>query len=123
MAETEQAGKRQYPRRKVFTYCRVIWSSKQASYQVPGMTVDVCRNGLSVLLRNPAQPVWMEATIHITNDLELRAAPVHKQLWKKRVEGSQVGFAITQIVSGERRWESLCNGANGSHSTTPQGRV
>ena len=111
MDETEQPGKRQYPRRKVFTFCRVVWSSPQASYQVPGMTVDVSKNGLAVLLRNPARPIWMDATIHITNDLELRASPVHKQAWTKRVEGSQVGFQVKQVVSGERQWEAMCNGS------------
>lgn len=115
MAETE-SGKRQYPRKKVFTYCRVVWSSKRASYQVPAMTVDVSRKGLSVLLRNPAQLIWEEATIHIPKNLELRAAPIHRQPWATRVNGSQVGFAIKQIVSGERQWEAMCNGANGSHS-------
>ena len=80
------------------------------------MTVDVSKNGLAVLLRNPAQPIWQEATIHITNDLELRAAPVHKQSWVKRVDGSQVGFAVKQIVSGKHQWEAMCNGYSGSHS-------
>lgn len=121
MPETEQQGKRQYPRQKVFTYCRVVWSSKQASYQVPAMTVDVSRKGLAILLRTPAQPIWMEATIHILNDLEIRAAPIHKRPWANRVDGSQVGFAIKQIVSGERQWEAMCNGHNGSHPVVPQG--
>lgn len=116
MDETAEPSRRQYPRKKVFTFCRVVWSGKQSSYQVPGMTVDVSKNGLAVLLRNPAQPIWQEATIHITNDLELRAAPVHKQSWVKRVDGSQVGFAVKQIVSGKHQWEAMCNGANGSHS-------
>jgi hypothetical protein len=107
----------------MFTYCRVVWSSEQASYQVAGMTVDVSKNGLAVLLRNPAQPIWQEATIHILNDLQLRAAPVHKQAWTKRVDGSQVGFMVKQIVSGEQQWEAMCNGSNGSHSVTPQGQV
>lgn len=110
MADTAQPGKRQYPRQKVFTFCRVVWSSKQASYQVPAMTVDVSRRGLAVLLRNPAQLIWEEATIHIPSDLEIRATPVHKQPWASRVNGSQVGFAIKQIVSGERQWEAICNG-------------
>ena len=113
---TAQPSRRQYPRQKVFTYCRVVWAGKQSSYQVPGMTVDVSRKGLSVLLRTPAQLIWQEATIHILHDLELRAMPVHKQPWLNRVEGSQVGFAIKQIVSGERQWEAMCNGHNGSHS-------
>ncbi len=120
MAETEQANKRQYPRRRVFTFCRVVWSSPQASYQVPAMTVDVSKKGLAVLLRNPAQPIWMEATIHLMKDLEVRAMPVHKQPWQNRVEGSQVGFAVKQIVSGERVWEATLNGANGSHPVLPQ---
>ena len=85
------------------------------------MTVDVSRKGLAVLLRNPAQPIWMEATIYIPNDVELRAAPVHKQSWDKRVAGSQVGFAVKQIVSGEREWEAMSNGASSSHSVMPQG--
>ena len=123
MPETEQPGKRQYPRQKVFTYCRVVWSSKQASYQVPAMTVDVSRKGLAILLRTPAQPIWMEATIHILNDLEIRAAPIHKRPWANRVDGSQVGFAIKQIVSGERQWEAMCNGSNGSHVVNPQGQI
>ena len=123
MPETEQPGKRQYPRQKVFTYCRVVWSSKQASYQVPAMTVDVSRKGLAILLRNPAQPIWMEATIHILNDLEIRAAPIHKRPWANRVDGSQVGFAIKQIVSGEQQWEAMCNGSNGSHVVNPQGQI
>ena len=123
MPEPEQPGKRQYPRRKVFTFCRVVWSSKQASYQVPAMTVDVSRKGLAILLRNPAQPIWMEATIHITNNLELRAAPVHKRPWTNRVDGSQVGFMVKQVVSGERQWEAMCNGANGSHVVNPQGQI
>jgi hypothetical protein len=121
MNETAQPSRRQYPRKKVFTYCRVVWSSPQASYQVPGMTVDVSKNGLAVLLRSPAQPIWMEATIHLLKDLELRAAPVHKQAWTKRVEGAQVGFMVKQIVSGEREWNAMCNGANGSHPVLPQG--
>lgn len=116
MAETERPNKRQYPRQTVFAFCRVVWSSKQASYHVPAMTVNVSRKGLSVLLRNPAQLIWEEATIHIPKDLEIRATPVHKRSWANRVEGSQVGFAIKQIVSGERQWEAMCNGANGSHS-------
>jgi hypothetical protein len=123
MPETEQPGKRQYPRQKVFTYCRVVWSSKQASYQVPAMTVDVSRKGLAILLRTPAQPIWMEATIHILNDLEIRAAPIHKRPWANRVDGSQVGFAIKQIVSGEQQWEAMCNGSNGSHVVNPQGQI
>jgi len=121
MPETEQPSRRQHPRRKVFTYCRVVWSSPQASYQVPGMTVDVSKNGLAVLLRNPAQPIWMEATIHILKDLEVRAMPVHQQPWANRVEGLQVGFAVKQIVSGEREWAAMCNGANGSQPVMPQG--
>lgn len=120
MPDPEPPGKRQYPRQKVFTYCRVVWSSPQASYQVPGMTVDVSKKGLAVLLRNPSQPIWMDATIYITNEIELRAAPVHRQAWTKRVEGSQVGFLVKRIVSGERKWESLCNGRNGSHPVVPQ---
>jgi hypothetical protein len=120
MADT-QTSRRQYPRQKVFTYCRVVWSSPQASYQVPGMTVDVSRRGIAVLLRNPAQPIWKEATIHILQDLELRAHPVHKQPWLSRVEGSQVGFAVKQVVSGQREWEAMCNGANGSQPVQPQG--
>lgn len=121
MAETELINRRQYPRQRVYTFCRVIWSSPQASYQVPGMTVDVSKKGLAVLLRNPAQPLWMEATIHILKDLELRAMPVHKQPWLNRVEGLQVGFAVKQIVSGQRLWEAMCNGGNGSHQAMPQG--
>jgi hypothetical protein len=121
MAESEHANKRQYPRKKVFTFCRVVWSSPQASYQVPGMTVDVSRKGLAVLLRNPAQPIWMEATIHILKDLEVLAIPVHKQPWVNRVEGSQVGFSVKRIVSGERQWESLCNGAHDPATVLPQG--
>jgi hypothetical protein len=120
MVEAE-LGKRQHPRQKVFTYCRVVWSGGQSSYQVPAMTVDVSRKGLSVLLRNPAQPIWEEATIHIPKDLEIRAAPVHKQPWQNRVAGSQVGFAIKQIVSGRRQWEVLCDGDNSSHVVIPQG--
>lgn len=120
MPDFESPGRRQYPRQKVFTYCRVVWSSPQASYQVPAMTVDVSRRGLAVLLRNPAQPVWMEATIYIPNDVELRAAPVHKQPWEKRVAGTQVGFAVRQVVSGERQWEAMCNGAGNSKPVLPQ---
>jgi hypothetical protein len=123
MAETEQLGKRQYPRQKMISFCRVVWSSKQASYQVPAMTVDVSRKGLSVLLRNPAQPIWEEATIHIPKDLEIRAAPIHKQPWTNRVDGSQVGFAIKQIVSGQRQWETICGGIDGSPLVIPQGQL
>jgi len=119
--DPEYAGRRQYPRQKVFTFCRVVWSNPQASYQVPAMTVDVSLKGLAVLLRNPAQPIWMEATIYVLKDVELRAAPVHKQPWDKRVAGTQVGFAVKQIVSGERQWEAMCNGAGGAHSVMPQG--
>jgi hypothetical protein len=119
MAETE-SGRRQYPRQKVFTFCRVVWSSKLTSYQVPAMTVDVCRKGLSVLLRNPAQPIWEDATIHIRKDLEIRAAPIHKQPWANRVEGSQIGFAIKQIVSGQRQWETMCNDPYGGSDTQPK---
>ena len=115
MPETAQPSRRQYPRQKVFTFCRVVWSSPQASYQVPAMTVDVSRKGLAVLLRNPARPIWMEATIHILKDLEVRAMPMHRQPWASRVDGSQVGFAIKQIISGERLWEAMCNGHNGAH--------
>ena len=121
MPDPELPGKRQYPRRKVFTFCRVVWSSRQASYQVPGMTVDVSKKGLAILLRNPAQPIWMEATIHILKDLEVRAVPVHKQRWADRVEGSQVGFTVKQIVCGERQWEAMLNGASGSQPVLPQG--
>ena len=121
MAEGERANKRQFPRRKVFTFFRVVWSSPQASYQVPGMTVDVSKKGLAILLRNPAQPIWMEATIHILKDLEVRAVPVHKQRWADRVEGSQVGFTVKQIVCGERQWEAMLNGASGSQPVLPQG--
>jgi hypothetical protein len=121
MPETDYANKRQYPRRRVFTFCRVVWSSPQASYQVPGMTVDVSKNGLAVLLREPAKPIWMEATIHLMKDLEVRAMPVHKQPWAKRVDGLQVGFAVKQVVSGEREWNAMCNGANGSRPVLPQG--
>lgn len=112
MAETEIPSRRRHPRQKVFTFCWVVWYSEQASYQVPAMTLDVSRNGLAVLLRNPSQLIWQEATIRIPNDLEIRAAPVHKRPWANRVDGSQVGFAIKQIVSGERQWEAMCNGSH-----------
>ncbi len=115
MDETEQPSKRQYPRQKVFTFCWVVWYSEQASYQVPAMTVDVSRNGLAVLLRNPSQLIWQEATIRILKDLELRAKPVHKQPWAGRVDGTQVGFEIKLIASGASQWEAICNGSNGSH--------
>ena len=121
MAGNGQPSRRQYPRQKVFTYCRVVWSSPQSSYQVPGMTVDVSRKGLAVLLHHPAQPIWMEATIHLMKDLELRAMPVHKQQWAERVEGSRIGFAVKKIVSGEQQWDAMCNGHNGSHTVMPQG--
>lgn len=121
MAEIESVNRRLYPRQRVYTFCRVIWSSPQASYQVPGMTVDVSKNGLAVLLRSPAQPIWMEATIYILKDLELRAIPVHQQPWLNRIEGLQVGFAVKQIVSGQRLWEAMYNGDNGSSSMTATG--
>ena len=116
MDETDNAQKRQHQRKKVFSFCRVVWSSPQASYQVPAMTVDVSSRGLSVLFRTPSQPIWEEATIQIPDNLELRAQPVHKQPWKNRVDGSQVGFSIKEIVSGEDKWAAICNGFNGSHS-------
>jgi len=119
--DTEYPGRRQYPRQKVFTFCRVVWSSPQASYQVPAMTLDVSPKGLAVLLRNPAQPIWMEATVHILKDLELRVMPVHKQPWVHRVAGTKVGFNVKQIISGERQWEAMCNGAGDAHSVVPQG--
>jgi len=116
MDETEHTHRRQHKRKKMYSFCRVVWSSKQASYQVPAMTVDVSFRGLSVLFRAPSQPIWEEATIQIPNDLEFRAQPVHKRPWTKRVGGAQVGFSITQIVSGEEKWAAICNGFNGSHS-------
>lgn len=118
MAATDQANRRQYPRQRVFTFCRVIWSSPHASYQVPGMTVDVSKKGIAVLLRHPAQPIWLEATIHILKDLQLRAMPVHKQPWRSRIEGLQVGFAVQQVMSGQQQWEAMCNG---EHPVLPQG--
>ena len=116
MDETDNSQKRQHQRQKVFSFCRVVWSSEQASYQVPAMTVDVSHRGLSILFRTPSQPIWKEATIRIPDDLELRAQPVHQQAWKNRVNGSQVGFSIKEIVSGEDKWAAICNGFNGSHS-------
>jgi len=111
MAETEIPSRRRHPRQKVFTFCWVVWSSEQASYQVPAMTVDVSREGLAVLLRNPSQLIWQEATIRIPKDLEIRAAPVHKRPWASRVDGTQVGFEIKHITSGASQWEAICNGS------------
>jgi len=116
MDENEHEHRRQHKRKKVYSFCRVVWSSKQASYQVPAMTVDVSFRGLSVLFRTPSQPIWEEATIQIPDDLEFRAQPVHKRPWTKRVGGAQVGFSITQIVSGEEKWAAICNGFNGPHA-------
>ena len=118
MTETEQPGRRQYPRQRVFSLCWVLWSTEHMSYRVKGMTVDVSRGGLAILLRHPAQLLWKEATIRVPKDLELWAQPVHRQPWVNRVKGARVGFKIRRIVSGEDQWAAMCNG---SHPAPPQG--
>ena len=120
MLQSGPPERRRYPRRKVFIFCRVVWASQQSSYQVPGMIVNVSRKGLAILLRHPAQPIWMEGTVYIPNDIELLAAPVHKQTWEERVTGYQVGFAMKRIVSGERQWEALCDALGGMQPVIPQ---